>query len=257
MIEIRPIREEEAEAFLRLLCAVFELDFERSNAVFFTEPFFDLRRKWALFESGEMRSILTTTPLAFGDGLAVGIAGVATREDSRGMGYAGALMETVLKESKRRDESRALLFAQDTRLYERHGFELIDEVIRGEIKSCERYEAQEPLPMSAVKHQYEKWSKQDRSRLLRDETRWHYWNWSLRSCEPFEDGYLCTESNVCREAILPSNPECWPVAYGTEWCGLKSMTSACEIPLKNTRAETQVMGRGFTTQPQMFLTDQF
>lgn len=257
MIEIRPIREEEAETFLRLLCDVFSLDFERSNSVFYAEPFFDLRRKWALFEQGEMCSILTTTPLEFGDGRAVGIAGVATREDARRRGLAGALMETVLKESKRRDESRVLLFAQDTRLYERHGFEPIDEVLRGEIISCDRYEAQELLSISQVKERYDLWAKQDSARLRRDDKRWHYWNWSLRCCEPFEDGYLCTETSTCREAVLDKKLDCWPVAKGTEWCGLKSMLEACPVPLRETRTESRVMARGFAKAPQMFLTDQF
>ena len=77
MTEIRPIRLDETDAFLRILCTVFELDFFRAQGLFREEPLFDIDRKWALFERGEMVSILTTTPLIFGWGKANGIAGVA------------------------------------------------------------------------------------------------------------------------------------------------------------------------------------
>jgi hypothetical protein len=59
--EIRTIHESEGETFLRLMCGVFGLDFNRAYDVFFTEPLFDLDRKWALFEGNEMVSILTTS----------------------------------------------------------------------------------------------------------------------------------------------------------------------------------------------------
>ena len=54
MTEVRPIRTEEAECFLELLCSVFELDVARARSVFYSEPYVDLGRKWALFVDDAM-----------------------------------------------------------------------------------------------------------------------------------------------------------------------------------------------------------
>ncbi|PNA17660.1 hypothetical protein C1X78_26005, partial [Pseudomonas sp. MPR-R1B] len=89
---------------------------------------FDLDRKWALFEGGEMVSVLTTTPLLFGWGPAIGIAGVATAVNRRREGHAGRLIEQVLRAAARDGEGPALLLAKDVALYERLGFEPIDRV---------------------------------------------------------------------------------------------------------------------------------
>ena len=76
MTEIRPIRLDETDTFLQILCDVFGLDFFRAQGLFKEEPLFDLSRKWALFEGDEMVSILTTTPLIFGWGREIGRAHV-------------------------------------------------------------------------------------------------------------------------------------------------------------------------------------
>ncbi|MER3466893.1 MAG: hypothetical protein C4340_07395, partial [Armatimonadota bacterium] len=62
---VRTIREHETPAFLALLCDVFDLNPARAENVFRSEPFFDLDRKWALFEGERMVSCLTTVPLLF------------------------------------------------------------------------------------------------------------------------------------------------------------------------------------------------
>ncbi|MFQ3677072.1 MAG: GNAT family N-acetyltransferase, partial [Fimbriimonadaceae bacterium] len=130
MTEIRPIRGDEAETFLRLLCDVFELDFNRAHGVFFNEPMFDLQSKWALFDRGRMVSILTTVPLSFGWGDAIGIAGVATAPPERGKGRAGALVRFVVQNAFDLGCRSAYLFARQTAVYERVGFEVIDRVVR-------------------------------------------------------------------------------------------------------------------------------
>ena len=58
---------------------------------------FEVERKWAYFRAGRMESILTTVPLLFGWGRAIGIAGVATRHASRGQGFASELVRETLK----------------------------------------------------------------------------------------------------------------------------------------------------------------
>ena len=111
MTEIRPIKETEAESFLQLLCDVFQLDFNRAYNAFFTEPYFSLQRKWALFEGPQIVSALQVVPLEFGWGPAIGIAGVSTRESFRNEGYAGRLIQKVLREYERNGVETSLLFA--------------------------------------------------------------------------------------------------------------------------------------------------
>jgi GNAT superfamily N-acetyltransferase len=257
MTEIRTIRPEEAEPFLRLLCEVFGLDFDRARGIFFTEPMFDLRRKWALFEDSEMLSILTTVPLQFGWGKAIGIAGVATREDHRRRGLAQCLLETVLQESAGRGEKGALLFARETTVYERTGFQAIDQVVRASIRVSPETSVPHALDGEEIARIYAAWSERDPARLRRDEQRWAYWKWNLRVCSPFGGGYICTEGTSVRECVLNERVAEWPLPSSAEWLGLDSMARLLEIPLKAPIVELQLMARGVPLPPQMFMTDQF
>jgi GNAT superfamily N-acetyltransferase len=255
--EIRPIERSEAESFLRLLCEVFDLDVGRARDIFFQEPMFDLNRKWALFENGAMVSILTTTPLRFGWGRAIGISGVATRSDLRGAGHAGRLLERVLEHARRSDEGAAILFARDTKLYERVGFEFLDYVVRGPVDVAPPEAVSEPMPHEKVRGLYERWSEADPARLRRDDRRWSYWRWHYRLCTPCGGGYVCTEGGVMREAVLSSPCEKLPLPRGTEWLGLASMAESAGIPVGRASNELMLLGWNVPACPQMFMTDQF
>lgn len=255
-MEVRPIRREEAEPFLELLCGVFGLDLTRAHSIFFTEPMFDLNRKWALFEGSQMVSILTTTPLLFGWGRAFGIAGVATRKDRRGQGFGGQLLERVLLESRRRGEEGALLFARERGLYERLGFRTLDEVIRAEV-ACEPSEPDEPFEQDVVRKIYAAWAARHPARLRRDALRWKYWNWHYRMCSPFQNGYLCYEPGLVRELIFSDPVERLPVPKDSEWFGLSSMARELGLRISNPRHELHFMGYNIPILPQMFMTDQF
>ncbi len=257
MTAIRTIRPDEAEAFLQLLCDVFGLDFNRAYDLYFQEPYFDVNRKWAIFEGAEMISVLTTTPLKFGWGDAVGIAGVATKEKYRNEGYAKRLLLKVLSEHKKRGEEAALLFATETKLYENVGFEGLDRVVRGELYSEPASGPNEGMPIERLEDLYDKWSFGHRDRLRRDEQRWKYWKWHFRQCAQYRDGYLCFENGMLREALYTGKAENWPVPEGSQWMGLSYMTDQLEIPLRNVTEETILMGYNVPGQPQMFLTDQF
>ena len=124
MIELRTIRIEECNPFLELLCTVFELDFERARTIFYSEPYFDVNHKWALIEDGKIVTILTTTPLKFGWGDALGISGVATAPQGRNRGLAGSLLNFVLEQAKVRSFDVCFLFARQETLYERCGFQI-------------------------------------------------------------------------------------------------------------------------------------
>ncbi|MER3495902.1 MAG: hypothetical protein C4320_03305, partial [Armatimonadota bacterium] len=179
MTEIRPLRAEELEPFLRLLCQVFEVNFDFANSVFINDPMFDLARLWGLFEQGTMVSCLTTRPLEFGWGRAVGIAGVATLPERQREGRAGQLMERVLRENERAGEGPALLFAHRTELYEKLGFERLDRVVRATVRRTTADAP--PAAVSAVKARYDAWAARSPERLRRDDRRWAYWQWRSRT----------------------------------------------------------------------------
>lgn len=257
MIDIRPIRQPEAETFLGLLCNVFELDYARAHSIFFAEPLFDLQRKWALFEDGEMLSILTTVPLEFGWGRAIGVAGVATMKERQRQGFASQLLLRVMRESEDMGEGKILLFAKDTRLYQRLGFKILDDVVRGPIEAVVEKDIPLSLDFDRVKELYENWSSADENRLRRDDLRWKYWRWNLRICSPFANGYLCFEGGIVREVVIPAPAEEWDLPPETEWLGLSSMADRLNVPLRSTKVDLHLMGYRIPGRPQFFMTDQF
>jgi predicted N-acetyltransferase YhbS len=257
MIEIRPIREAEADSFLKLLCNVFDLDYPRAHSIFFTEPLFDLNRKWALFDCGQIVSILTTVPLEFGWGKAIGIAGVATAIGRQREGLAAKLLAQVIQVSAGSDECAVMLFAKDTRLYERAGFRPIDRVLRGPIVATTEREIPMALEFEQVRSLYQEWSLADESRLRRGELRWKYWKWNLRVCTPVNDGYLCFEGGIIREIVMNSPVKDWELPADSEWLGLESMAAALGIAVLAPATELHLMGLNVPSQPQFFMTDQF
>lgn len=257
MIECRPIREAEAPAYLRTLCRIFDLDYARAESVFYHEPFYDLDRKWALFDDGLIRSILTTVPLLFGELRACGIAGVGTVLEHRGRGYGQRLLEAALAQSAANGETGSLLFAQSATLYERCGFSVLDHVVRARFKWPEVDWNADLLTYEEVRQIYDAWSTRHSMRLIRDERRWNFWKWNLRICSATSNGYLCQEGDTVRECIWTEAPAGWPMFDDVEWYGLRSMGSALGLPLEDGVDELMLMGRGFTEVPQMFMTDQF
>ncbi|MCA1997077.1 MAG: GNAT family N-acetyltransferase [Armatimonadetes bacterium] len=257
MIDVRPIRREEAEEFLRLLCDVFQLDYRRAEQVFFTEPMFDLSRKWALFEGPRMVSILTTVPVEFGWGRGFGIAGVATRPERRREGLAAVLLERVLERSAKQGEAFALLFAQDPRLYERLGFVVLDRVVRARLAWHNGKRMGEPLSLERVQAIYDAWAAGHPSRLRRDARRWSFWRWNLRVSVEVPGGYACVEGETLREAVADAPLRPNGLALGNRWYGLSTMAERLGLPLADAETAMLFMGRGVPDVPQMYLTDQF
>jgi hypothetical protein len=258
LTEIRSIREGEAETFLDLLCTVFNLDYHRARGIFFTEPLFDLRRKWALFERGEMVSILTTSPLIFGWGQAFGVAGVATRFERRGEGHASRLLGRVFEESRAIGETAGLLFAREKGLYARNGYLELDRVIRAPLSV-----AGEPIEPESMEHHqvrvvYDAWAEADPARLRRNDARWRYWNWHFRICTPFQQGYICAEPGILREAVYATAVGTVPLAPRTEWFGTRSMAKEMKLSFAAPATDDlHLMGRNFPGVPKLFMTDQF
>lgn len=257
MEEIRPIVRAEAEQFLHLLCDVFALDFKLAESIFFNEPLFDLNRKWALFDGHKMLSIMTTVPLSFGWGKGIGIAGVATRPDCRGGGLAGRLLDHVLERSRACGETSAFLFAKDARLYERIGFTVVDEVVRGRISEPESKAKPSVLSLDEIQAVYNAWAARKACRLRRDAQRWRYWKWNLRVCTAVEGGYACLEGDKVRELVADPAPPTWQLGPNVSWLGLKSMAGLAGLDLVEPRFELYLMAHSSPEPPQMFLTDQF
>jgi GNAT superfamily N-acetyltransferase len=258
MIEIRPILAKEADEFLRLLCHVFELDYGRAKDIFYSEPLFDLQRKWGLFKHEKLVSILTTVPLEFGSLRAIGIAGVATLPEERGNGLARRLLNEVVERAYHRGETGALLFATRKEMYEQAGFEGLDVVERAVVASrADLPDSLVTLEQARVEQVYAHWASQHPMRLRRDARRWKYWSWNFRMCRSFGSGYLCVEPSLFREGVVMEPAQTWPVDPGTEWFGLRSMRRDLGVSVLNPRTELFLMGRGFDQTPQMFMTDQF
>ncbi len=257
MIEIRPIQYTEADAFLQLLCDVFDIEFQRAKSVFFAEPSFDLNRKWALFESGKMVSILTTTPIQIGTQAAVGIAGVATLASEQRRGLAQKLITRVMECSRENGEQNIYLFARDATVYSRCGFEKIDTVVQGLINPDPEFNEVESMPAMKVRAIYDSWSQNGLNRFVRTPVRWDVWNWACRICEPAHDGYICYEMTTVREAILPLGLSSWPVTPGTDWLGLARTTSVLEVPVSASPTDLFLMATPGAPLPVMFMTDQF
>lgn len=257
MIEIRPIQYTEADAFLQLLCDVFDIEFQRAKSVFFAEPSFDLNRKWALFESGKMISILTTTPIKIGSQAAVGIAGVATLASEQRRGLAQKLIMRVMECSRENGEQNIYLFARDATVYSRCGFEKIDTVVQGLINPDPEFHEVESMPTMKVRAIYDYWSQNGLNRFVRTPVRWDVWNWACRICEPAHDGYICYEMTTVREAILPLGLSSWPVTPGTDWLGLARTTSVLEVPVSASPTDLFLMATPGAPLPVMFMTDQF
>jgi GNAT superfamily N-acetyltransferase len=255
--EIRPVTEGEAGTFLRLLCEVFELDFERATTVFFTEPLFDLSHKWALFENGIIRSVLTTTPIPFGWGETVGIAGVATDPRFRSQGLARRLLQHVLAASTERGYVGAMLFATSESVYSEVGFQTTDTVIEAPIILSEEIHDPVSMPRDEVKEKYMEWAMKDAARVQRTDQRWAYWSWRQAVIEKLEEGYICLEGSTIREALLEPAPKSLPIGVKCSWVGLKSMTEALQMPIGPERETLKLMTIGLPKRPQMFMTDQF
>lgn len=251
------MRRQECDHFLAILCEVFDLDYSLAYGVFFAEPGFDPGRKWALFADGEMKSILTTTPLMFGDSKAIGIAGVATIPSARGQGLAERLVAEVCAVSEAQGAREAILFAKRTHLYARCGFEVIDEVVRGPITATGYDESQTNLSTEQVERLYNAWCERSPRRLRRDSFGWARWKFNLKVCESMGLGYGCIEGSTMREAVLNEPLTAWPVPLGTEWYGLRSLTTELGVPGDMASAELFLMGRNCSEPPQMFMTDQF
>lgn len=258
MITCRPILGTEAEAYLKLLCRVFELDFDRAQGVFFSEPLFEIERKWALFEDDVIKCVLSTVPLEFGWGRAYGVAGVATEVTEQGRGLASTLLKAVHASARQRGEGVGMLFAQKPTVYERVGYRTVDHVIEGELNvAIDPKVGDELVPTTDVRAIYHAWSHAEPHRLRRDAKRWSYWQWYLRMCVAWQGGYVCMEGNMVREWLGQEGAFPQALIQPAKFVGLESMAQRYGVPVANPKRTMELMAWDLEHPVEFFMTDQF
>jgi predicted GNAT family N-acyltransferase len=135
--EVRAITKSETGEMLALMCDSFGLDRVSAGTVFYSDPFFDLSMKRAIWDTrtGEMLGCLTLIPtnmrLGAGKILPIcGVAGVCTNPSIRNTGIATRLIETTLAQLPDRSEfAMTGLTAQKPSLYTRLGWTPVGTVI--------------------------------------------------------------------------------------------------------------------------------
>jgi len=126
----------EAEEVLQTLCSAFDLNVDAARPIFYGDPFFDLSHKRVLVVSGlGIVSCLTVVPTILRIGgvpvKAAGVAGVATRPEFQGRGYAAALLSSTVPELW--DElgyPLSLLYPVSAPFYRRYGWETASSILR-------------------------------------------------------------------------------------------------------------------------------
>jgi GNAT superfamily N-acetyltransferase len=254
---IRRLGDSDGPDAMLLLCDSFGLDPERTKRLFKDDPLAQAKQQWGAFDGCELISVLTLCPLTFGWGQTAGISGVATRQPRQGEGWATALLDAAVEGAQEQGMDSALLFAHSEQLYRRSGFEPVDEVIRGPLKTSGASPDPVPLSLEQVQAQYENWSGGSPSRLRRDEDRWRSWLWLGRECEAVDGCLFSVEPGTVREAIVPKPLKAWPLPEKTYWVGLRSTAESLQAPLLKSHHELIVMGRNLPARVEMFLTDQF
>ncbi len=127
-MEIRAPYPNELDEMLELMCRAFDLDVELARDIFYSDPFFDLLERRVLVDRGKLISCLTLVPGVFALGNAriplAGIAGVATHEDYRRRGYAGALLRDTIKLMYDKQVPLSMLYPFSPRYYRKFGWEI-------------------------------------------------------------------------------------------------------------------------------------
>jgi predicted acetyltransferase len=127
-MEIREPHPSELDEMLELMCRAFDLDAELARDIFYSDPFFDLLQRRVMVDRGKVVSCLTIVPGVFTLGAAripiAGIAGVATHEDYRRKGYAGALLRDTIKRLYDQKVPLSMLYPFAPSYYRKFGWEI-------------------------------------------------------------------------------------------------------------------------------------
>ena len=209
--EIRAVRPEELVDFLGVLCAVYEMPVELAAPIFYTDPYFDLENKRALFVDGSVVSALTLidSPLWIGQAIVpfAGIAGVATLPHERRQGYASALICDSLQVAAKRGYAFAALQSNRLDYYRQFGFEVVSNqpvygIDPNSLPHSDEAARVRPLTeadLPAIAKIHADWSQGRTGWAVRDEKRWQYLYQLAKTCMVYHgvtgqaEGYLMVD----------------------------------------------------------------
>lgn len=204
------VSEDDEEAFLHIVCQSFNIDLATARPFFYEDPYYPHNQRWALWIEEERRwrmvSVLTAIPIQMWIGdravAGVGIAGVATHPLYRRRGYAGRLLQSVVRELYAQAIPMAVLQAFDHSFYRRFGWETVGTLTRLRIEPSRLT----PFSVTGVRRadlgDYEAIMALHQKRmpiktgmLVRDDLRWNYLLWNFRHKWVYEadgqiEGYL-------------------------------------------------------------------
>lgn len=191
----RGIRTSESDAFLVCMCSAYGMQLESVRSIFYSDPTFAVHNKRVLTDTrGTLFSCLTVIPakieLPIGCVPVVGIAGVATRPEYRGRGYASTLLSlTTEMAANTYGAPIALLYAEQPSLYLRNNWvpitrRTVQAVVRGRATPLVGQDngdphqclianlSDEPKRLKDVATYYRGRSKQKLGSFTRDQARW-------------------------------------------------------------------------------------
>lgn len=208
----------ETDAFLDLMCEAFRMKFEEARPIFYSDPYFEYQNKRVLRIAGEIVSCLTVVERHCRLGASIlrlaGIAGVATRSDSRRKGYASRLLTETVRSLAESGFHAAALFPAQRGFYRALGWETAGsqvtarvsaESLRGLSASGRVFKAV-MTDAGELSHLYDEYSRARAIHCLRDAKRWSYLltylpeSFVVRSNDGSLVGYALVDVQINRDA---------------------------------------------------------
>ena len=210
-MEISAVRPDELESLLALICEVFGLPYEPAREIFYGDPYLNLENKRVLRVGGRIVSCLSIADREVWLGSKKvrvgGIAGVATRPEERGKGYASLLISDTLDFLKAQGYALSALIPYSSHFYRRLGYEICGNACRyitspSFLPSSREIQNVRPArsnDASALERCYDTWSWRNSFFGIRDEQRWQYLLKNVQQCHIYIQegngiaGYLLTD----------------------------------------------------------------
>ncbi|HLK55389.1 MAG TPA: GNAT family N-acetyltransferase [Chthonomonadaceae bacterium] len=210
-IEAGPVREDELDTMLEIMCEAFEMPYAAARTIFYADPYFSLPNKRVLRVGGRVVSCLTLIEAQCWIGKSIvpmlGIAGVATLKVRRGRGYAGRLLEATLQDLRQQGCAFTALIPFSFRYYRKFGWELAGLAYRVRVAPVQlrpSAEARRVRPatdadVEPLRLLYARLTERRTFHCLRDAPRWRYILEHVKQSVVYEDnqgqiqGYLLSE----------------------------------------------------------------
>ncbi len=120
---------EELEDILQLMCESFHLPYQQARAIYYADPDLRAEDKLVVRVNSRPEACLTLMPALWQAGRAplsiLGISALATRQQSRGRGYATQLLAAARQEAQNRGAAMLALLPSHQAFYARRGWHVI------------------------------------------------------------------------------------------------------------------------------------